>query len=534
MSVLRRRTRVFVAGTIFVLLLNTLAAAQDEVTRATLKNGLRVVIVHNSLAPTVTVEENYLAGGNETPPGFPGMAHAQEHMAFRGCSGLSADQISAIMAELGGETNADTQQNITQYFETVGAQDVGVALHVDAACMRDVADSQAEWAKERGAIEQEVARDLSDPVYKFFVRANQDLFAGTPYAHDPLGTKESFDKTDGAMLKDFYRRWYAPNNAILVITGNVQPEQILASVNELYGSIPRRPVPARPMIHLQPVKAEQFTLPSDYPYTMVVIAYRLPGSDSPDFAATRALADTLGSQRGDIYALVPEGKALDAGFQLVEAYRKASMAIAYAAVPAGSDTAPITNSLLGIIAAYSSKGVPADLVAAAKRSEVAAAEYARASIPGLASVWSQALAAEGRTSPQEDVDAIQRVTVADVNRVGKASLLNQEAVIGTLVPVASGKPSAGQKFGGTEQVTSPPTKPVQLPPWAESLAKQAQVPGWDLHPVDMRLKNGIRLIVQPETVSKMVAVVGEVRHQPDLEAPPGKEGVNSTLDALFS
>ena len=74
-------------------------AGDTDVTRATLDNGLRVVIVRDPLAPVVTVEQNYLVGGNETPAGFPGMAHAQEHMAFRGCSELSADQISAIFAQ---------------------------------------------------------------------------------------------------------------------------------------------------------------------------------------------------------------------------------------------------------------------------------------------------------------------------------------------------------------------------------------------------------------------------------------------------
>ncbi len=100
----------------------------QAVVRATLDNGLRVVIVRDPLAPVVTVEENYLAGGNETPAGFPGMAHAQEHMAFRGCAGVTADQIAAIYAQLGGSGNADTQQNITQYFVTVPAEDLEVAL----------------------------------------------------------------------------------------------------------------------------------------------------------------------------------------------------------------------------------------------------------------------------------------------------------------------------------------------------------------------------------------------------------------------
>ena len=104
---------------------------------------MRVVIVRNSLAPVVTVEMNFLVGGNETPDGFPGMAHAEEHMAFRGCAGMSADQTAAIYAELGGQNNADTQQNITQYFATVPAADLDVALEAQAACLQGVDDSPA-------------------------------------------------------------------------------------------------------------------------------------------------------------------------------------------------------------------------------------------------------------------------------------------------------------------------------------------------------------------------------------------------------
>jgi len=204
-----------------------------DVLRATLDNGMRVVVIRDALAPVVTVEQNYLVGANETPAGFPGMAHAQEHMAFRGCSGLSGDQISAMYAQLGGYGNADTQQNITQYFTTGPAADIDIALRIDAACMQDVVDSQDEWALEKGAIEQEVARDLSEPTYKFFTRLNEAMFPGTPYAHDALGTHDSFEATTGPMLKEFYRTWYAPNNAILVIVGDVDPQAVLTRVRNL-------------------------------------------------------------------------------------------------------------------------------------------------------------------------------------------------------------------------------------------------------------------------------------------------------------
>ena len=88
-------------------------------------------------------------------------------MAFRGCAGATADQTAAVFAQLGGDGDADTQQNITQYYSTVPAQDVEVALRLYAACMQKVDDDQTQWDQERGAIEQEVARDLSNPTYNF-------------------------------------------------------------------------------------------------------------------------------------------------------------------------------------------------------------------------------------------------------------------------------------------------------------------------------------------------------------------------------
>ncbi|HEX3684769.1 MAG TPA: pitrilysin family protein [Bryobacteraceae bacterium] len=506
----------------------------NDVTRATLDNGLRVVIVRDPLAPVATVEDNYLVGANETPAGFPGTAHAQEHMAFRGCTGLTADQIAAIYAQLGGYMDADTQQNITQYFVTVPAADLEVALRVDAACMSGVEDSQEQWAQERGAIEQEVARDLSNPTYKFITRLNKDLFADTPYQEDALGTNESFDKTTGEMLKKFYSQWYAPNNAILVVTGDVDPAATLATIKRLYGPIPRRQLPAHPEVNLRPVPADSFTLDSNLPYLLTFISYRFPGTDSPDFAAARVLSDVLSSQRADLYGLVPQGKALGTDFAFVETYPKASAAFAIAALPAGADPASLDAEIKKILANYATQGVPADLVEAAKKGEVAGAEFGRNSITNLAALWSQALAAEGRQSPDDDVAAIKRVSVDDVNRVAKKYILQQDAIVANLKPTPSGEAVSSKGFGGTETVTSAPTKPVALPDWAEAAVKSLRIPEPNLHPTDMTLANGLRLIVQTEKTSPTVTLLGSIKTQTQLETAPGKDGVSDVLEGLFS
>ena len=455
-------------------------------------------------------------------------------MAFRGCTGMSADQTAAIYAQLGGDNNADTQQNITQFYATVPAADMDVALEAQAACMRGADNTQAEWDQERGAIEQEVSRDLSNPTYKFIDRLNQDMFAGTPYAHDPLGTRPSFDATTGAMLSDFYKQWYTPANAILVVAGDVEPNATLAQIKQLFDAIPSHPLPAHPAVDLQPVKPETFTLDSNLPYVIGTISYRLPGTDSPDYAASQILADVLGSQRGDLYALVPAGKALAAQFEIAETYPRASVGFGLVALPAGADATGVIAQMRGILNNYAQNGVPQDLVDASKRAEIAQAEFQRNSIPGLASVWSDALAAEGRTSPEQDVDAIRTVTVTDVNRVAKKYLLDASSITATLKAVPTGKPTASSGFGGAEKVTSAPTKPVVLPPWAVSQLEQLKPPTEYITPSDTTLANGIRLIVRTDKTSPTITVVGAVKHNPDLETPPGLEGVSDLLDGLYS
>jgi zinc protease len=527
------RHRFSLLLTFFLLSAPLYSQSSSGVTRATLDNGMRVVIIRDPLAPVATIEVNFMAGANEVPAGFTGLAHAQEHMTFRGCQGLSSDQIAAIYAQLGGMMNAETQQNLTQYFVTVPSQDMGVALRVYASCMADVQDSQEQWAEERGAIEQEVARDLSSPIYKFTTRLNHDLFAGTPYETDALGTDEAFGKTTGADLKSFFQKWYAPNNAILVVAGDVDPTATLAEIKQYFGGIAKRDIPARPVIELKPVKAESFVLDSNLPYTLQIISFRFPGTSSPDYAAARILADVIASQRAALYDLVPQGKALAAQFGLIESYPLASAAFALAAIPPNADPASINGDMKKILDNYAQNGVPADLVDASKKGEIAGAEFERNSISELASLWSQALAGEGKQSPDEDLEDIKKVTLADVNRVAK-KYLSAPSIVATLKPAPSGEAVASKGFGGKETTTSTPTKPVALPDWAEAAVKSLRIPEQRIHPSDVTLANGIRLIVETEKTSATVSLTGSIKTQTEMESPAGKDGVSDILDGLFS
>jgi len=508
------------------------AAARSEVKRAKLDNGLRVIIVVDRLAPVVAVQVNYLAGSNEAPAGFPGTAHALEHMMFRGSPGLSAGQLATIMAAMGGDFNADTQQTVTQYFVTAPVDDLEPALRVEAIRMAGLLVSDNLWDKERGAIEQEVARDLSEPTYLFHTQLLAKMFAGTPFAKDALGDKISFDKTSGAMLRKFHEQWYGPNNAILFIVGDVDPDATLAKVKLIFDDIPSRLTPKRPHGILAPLVPATLDMETDLPYGLAIVAYRLPGYDSPDYAAGRILGDVLDSQRARLYDLVTEGTALSAGFS-AEELPPASIGYAAAAFAGSDNGKALVARLKNIIDDYSRNGIPADLVTAAKAHEIATAQFARNSTAGLAFAWADAVAVKGRTSPDDDIEAIRQVTAADVNRVARQYLVKETAVTAVLKPRASGRPVAGTGRMEKEAFAPRSVTAVTLPSWAKSL-KMLKEPAAQPVPQKFRLDNGLQLLVLPSDGSPTVSLYGEVRSRPGLQEPVGKEGVSEVLADLFS
>jgi zinc protease len=508
-------------------------APDGEVVRATLANGLRVIIVRNTLAPVVATAVNYLVGSDEAPAGYPGTAHAQEHMMFRGSPGLSAEQLADIGSAMGGNFNANTRESLTQYLFTVPAEDIDVALHIEATRMAGVSDTEKDWGLERGAIEQEVAQDLSNPIYVVYVKLRAALFAGTPYEHDALGTRPSFDKTTGAMLRRFHDAWYAPNNAILIVVGDVDPQTTLSKIKTLFDPIKAKTLPPRPKITLGPVQPVSLSSPTDQPQGTLLVAMRLPGLDSKDFPALEVLSDVLSNRRFDLYGLVPKGEATDASFAL-DPLPRAGVGYAYVQFPAGIDPQALAREVKGILAQVAKNGVTPELVDAAKLQEKRETEFQKNSIADLADVWSDAVALYGLKSPDEDLERINKVSVADVDRVARKYLDVNQAATGILNPQGSGAPMASPGgYGGQENIALGEAAPTKLPAWAEAALSRLQVPPSTLNPLVSTLPNGLTLIVQPANVSDTVTVYGHIRNRSETEEPKGQDGVATVLDELF-
>jgi zinc protease len=511
------------------------AGASDGVLDATLRNGLRVVIVRNTLAPVVSTVVTYLVGSRDDPPGVPGMAHGQEHMMFRGTKNLSTAQLGTIATALGGDFDAQTSEMNTQYQFTVPAADLDAVLRIESDRMRDVLDLQSQWQTERGAIEQEVARDEAAPGSDFFTDAQEILLKGTAYEHPGVGTRAAFDALTGPQLKAFHERWYAPNNAVLVIAGDVDPAATLAAVRARFEAIPEKAVPPHRVAAFQPVKRTVLRRGSTLAYPLAAIGFRLPGIDSPDFLPSFVLQGILGADGGALHELGGAGLALEGEWQSLPYTDEAQLGFAIAALAPGGDPDAMVARLEGILSGYRRNGIPADLFESTKRRLIAGQELSRNSIEELASDWADTIALDRQPSIAYEQQLIARVTLADVNRVAKRYLDVDHAVIGALTPAPNASQSAPAAPAGEtrENPLGKPTTVTQLPDWGSALVGDATVPSENLAPQQSTLANGITLIVQPEKISDSVFVYGNVKTTPSLQEPRGKEGIARILEGVY-
>jgi zinc protease len=506
-------------------------ADSSGVTRATLSNGLQVIVVHNALAPVVTTMLTYHVGSDQQT--IDGLAHATEHMMFRGSKTLSSSQLVDTIDVTGGAFNAETGNSTTQYYFTVPSQYLDIALRAERSRATGLLMAQDLWNNERGAITQEVTQDNSNALYRLFQKMEQRMLAGTPYAKNGLGTVDAFAHAiNSPQLLAFYNAWYHPNNATYVIVGDVDGPATIAKVKELFGDIPPAKLPAREPVHLQPLQGTVYHDVSDDAYTAVLVGYRMPGYDSPDYAAGEILSDVLSSPRSDLGSLPFQGKALAAEFQM-QPFAKTAIGIGFIALPVTSPPDSADRAIRAIIANYQKTGLPADLVAAAKKREIAQIEFGGTSIEGLASQWTQAVAVQGLHSPDDVIAQFDRVTVDDVDRVLRQYLDNKTAIAAYAVPKNSGASSSGGGQMAKENNSIPPSAHEALPSWAQHVLANLAVPENTLAPVDVTLPNGLRLIVEPEHITHSVLVSGQIRNNPSVQEPLGQDGISEVTTALF-
>jgi len=302
-------------------------------------------------------------------------------------------------------------------------------------------------------------------------------------------------------LRALYNAWYHPNNAIYVIVGDVDGPSTVKAVQTYFGSVPAVPLPARLPVHLTPLKPATLRLDSDKPFTIAALAYRFPGYRDKDYAAGQILESVLSSQRAGLYGLVAAGKALQASFTDFDTHPLAGSAAAFVVVPVTTKADDALALARGVLDNYRKNGVPAELVEAEKKRAIAQAQYKANSIEGLAFQWSEAVAVEGRSSPDEILGAIKGVTVADVNRVLRTYVDPAHEIVGIAAPknAAALQASSGSSAAGGNENKPTLLHHDPLPAWALVAFRHVSVPASTISPVDIVLSTASGSSSSPST-----------------------------------
>ena len=410
----------------------------------TLSNGLQVVVVTNRRAPIVTHMVWYKVGAADESPGESGNAHFLEHLMFKGTETLEPGEFSRIIAKNGGRENAFTSHDYTGYFQTVARDRLEIVMKHEADRMVNLKLRDEVVLPEREVIlEERRSRIDNDPGAKLREVIQATLYLNHPYRIPIIGWEHEINQLNTETAMAFYKRWYTPNNAVLLIAGDVTAADVRPLAEKYYGVIPARDVPARQRVTEPPQNApRRVTLKSaQVRQPAISITHLAPSynSEGAEHAYALQVLDEImgGGATSRLYRalVVDQAVAASAGSGYsATAYDWSSFTFHGSPRP-GVDIEKVEAGLRAEIARLLKDGVSEDEVADAKRRLRAGAIFARDSLGTAPNIFGRALTT-GRSV--EDIeswpDRIGAVIVEAVNAAARAVLRENSSVTGILLP----------------------------------------------------------------------------------------------------
>lgn len=267
---------------LFLLLLlagsTSVASALPKVQEFTLDNGLKILVREDHRAPVVVSQVWYKVGSSYEPVGLTGISHALEHMMFRGTPEVGPGEFSRIIAANGGSQNAFTSRDYTAYFEGLAKDRLEVGLRLEADRMRHLLLDKEAVAKELQVVaEERRLRTEDSPESLTFEQFNAVAFVVSPYRHPVIGWMDDILSLDAQDLRRWYQQWYAPNNAVLVVVGDVDPQRVLELAKTYFGPLQPGEIPVlKPPAEVAQVGERRLLVkaPAELPY--VVLGYKVP------------------------------------------------------------------------------------------------------------------------------------------------------------------------------------------------------------------------------------------------------------------
>ena len=279
-----------------------LAATMPKVTftDTRLKNGLRVIVSEDHSAPVFSIAVNYNVGSRDERKGRTGFAHLFEHMMFKGSENVGPGEHFTLVFNNGGSMNGTTNKDRTLYFETMPANQLDLALFLEADRMRSLEITKENLDNQRHAVQEERRLGMDNQPYgKTFEAVDELAYDNFAYEHSVIGSMDDLNAASVEDVASFFKTYYAPNNAVLAIVGAVRAPEVLAKARKHFESIPSQPAP--PGVELaEPKQAQERRLTLDDALARlprIDVAYKIPPSLSPDDDALSVLATVLSGGR---------------------------------------------------------------------------------------------------------------------------------------------------------------------------------------------------------------------------------------------
>ena len=428
------------------------AAAAPKVSEFTLGNGMRVVVISDHRAPVVTHMVWYRVGAADEPKGVSGIAHFLEHLMFKSTDKIPMGEFSKIIAKLGGQDNAFTGHDVTSYFQRIAKDKLSTVMEMEADRMVNLRLTEKEVSTERDVIfEERRSRIENNPNAILDEQMDAALFTNHPYGIPVIGWEHEMAGLSQKNALDFYKRYYAPNNAILVVAGDVTAEDVKPLAERTYGKLPanpgagRDPRPKEPpfraarRVDLEDPRAGKASFHRDYVAPSYSTA--LPGEAEALDLLMKIVADGATSR---IYkALVVDQEIASSAGGAYDGSGLDSGKISFYAVPAdGVELAKVEAALDAVLEDIIAKGVTAAELERAKNAYIAEYVYDNDNQATLARRYGWSLAL-GRTVAQVLAwpDDIAKVTAEAVKQAAATCLDKRRSVTGTLRPAENGKPA---------------------------------------------------------------------------------------------
>ncbi len=491
----------------------------------TLSNGLRVVVVEDHAAPIVQTGVWYGFGSLQETTGKTGLAHALEHMMFRGTPEISAGGLDDVTARLGARMNGETNYDYTHFYFEMPADKLDVALYADADRMAHLSLHASDWAIEKNAVLNEIDGDDSSPFFNLLARVRAAAFPGQPSGRTPTGNRQDVATATVADIARYYHEWYAPNNATLVVAGDVGHAAVFAKAQRYFGPIPSRKLPARS--DANPVAAHGQSVEAQFPFPFEILdlAYSIPGDTQRGEPAVSTLSTLLENQRSPFYqALVQSNIALaieaNADTQL-----RGGILNVFIILNPGKSAAQAQTVFQSTLDSVLQNGFNPDLVEAAKRLTIAERLYAADSITGMGDLAGYTYGIVGEKIGSEDA-RLAALTGTDLVAAAR-TYLSRPTVIGHLTPNES--PPRGNSQKSSAEASDDfskrvPNGPVVVPSWVARSLRTPTTARSVLTPVSFTLSNGLRVLVQTKSDRPTFVLRGTIASSPAFE-PAGKQGI---------